>query len=89
MALPDIRLLQSVFYAPSQTPSRTVGFAKGSDPFVPPPPPDEAEVAAMFERLSQDTSVSRREALNRVAVTYAMSNKAVYAIIERLKISGK
>ena len=43
----------------------------------------------MFERVSQDPSVSRREALNRVAATYSLSNKAVYAIIERLKVSGK
>jgi 16S rRNA (cytidine1402-2'-O)-methyltransferase len=61
------------------------GGTKGSDPFV----PDETEVAALFARISQDSSVSRREALNQVAATYAMSNRAVYAIVERFKVSGK
>jgi 16S rRNA (cytidine1402-2'-O)-methyltransferase len=51
--------------------------------------PDEGEVAAMFEQLSQDPDVSRREALNRVAATYSLSNRAVYAIVERMKDSGK
>ena len=43
----------------------------------------------MFERVSQDSSVSRRQALNRVAAAFSLSNKAVYAIVERLKVSGK
>jgi 16S rRNA (cytidine1402-2'-O)-methyltransferase len=65
---------------------QTIGEGtKASDPFV----PDEAEVAAMFERISQDSSVNRRQALNRVAAAFSLSNKAVYAIVERLKVSGK
>jgi 16S rRNA (cytidine1402-2'-O)-methyltransferase len=65
---------------------QTMGeVTKGSDPFV----PDEADVAAMFERVSQDLSVSRRQALNRVAAAFSISNKAVYAIVERWKVSGK
>ena len=51
--------------------------------------PDEREVAAMFEQISQDPDVSRREALNRVAASFSLSNRAVYAIVERLKDSGK
>jgi 16S rRNA (cytidine1402-2'-O)-methyltransferase len=50
---------------------------------------NEKEIAAMFEQVSQDPDVSRREALNRVAASFSLSNKAVYAIIERMKDSGK
>ena len=53
------------------------------------PAPDEGEVAAMFELVSQDPDVSRREALNRVAASFSLSNKVVYAIVERMKDSGK
>ena len=52
-------------------------------------PLNEGEVAAMFDRISQEPEVSRREALNRVAASFSISNKAVYAIVERLKDSGK
>ncbi len=50
---------------------------------------NEEEIAAMFEQVSQDPDVSRREALNRVAASFSLSNKAVYAIVERMKDSGK
>ncbi len=50
---------------------------------------NEKEIAAMFEQVSQDPDVSRREALNRVAASFSLSNKAVYAIVERMKDSGK
>ena len=52
-------------------------------------PDERGEVAAMFEQVSQDPDVSRREALNRVAASFSLSNKAVYAIVERMKDSGK
>ena len=50
---------------------------------------DDGEVAAMFDKISQEPGVSRREALNQVAASFSISNKAVYAIVERLKDSGK
>jgi 16S rRNA (cytidine1402-2'-O)-methyltransferase len=50
---------------------------------------DEGKVAEMFDSVSQEPEVSRREALNRVAASFSISNKAVYAIVERLKDSGK
>ncbi len=47
------------------------------------------EVAALFEQVSREADLSRREALNRVAATFSISNRAVYAIVERMKVSGK
>ena len=52
-------------------------------------PPSDEEVAALFSQVSRDPDLSRREALNRVAATFSLPNKAVYAIVERLKVSGK
>ena len=52
-------------------------------------PPNDEEVAALFSRVSQDPDLSRREALNRVAAAFSLPNKAVYAIVERMKVSGK
>ena len=53
------------------------------------PPPSDEDVAALFAEVSRDPDVSRREALNRVAAAFSLSNKAVYAIVERSKVSGK
>ena len=52
-------------------------------------PPSDGEVAAMFELVRSAPDVSRRDAINQVATTFALSNKAVYAIVERTKVSGK
>ena len=52
-------------------------------------PPSDQEVAALFQSLSSAPDISRRDAINRVAGTFSLSNKAVYAIVERLKVSGK
>ena len=46
-------------------------------------------VAALFENVSRTPDVSRRDAINQVATTFALSSKAVYAIVERMKVSGK
>lgn len=61
--------------------------APASEPL--PIPAQDDEVAALFAEMSQVPGVNRREALNRVAAAFALSNKAVYAIVERLKVSGK
>ena len=53
------------------------------------PPPKDEDVAALFGEVTRDPDVSRREAINRVAAAFSLSNKAVYAIVERLKVSGK
>jgi len=53
------------------------------------PPPSDGEVAALFENVSRTPDVSRRDAINQVATTFALSSKAVYAIVERMKVSGK
>ena len=52
-------------------------------------PPNDEEVAALFSQVTRDPDLSRREALNRVAAAFSISNKAVYAIVERMKVSGK
>jgi len=52
-------------------------------------PPSDEEVAALFEDVSSAQDVTRRDAINRVAATFSLSNKAVYAIVERMKVSGK
>ncbi len=49
----------------------------------------DEDVAGLFEKISQEPGVARRDALNRVADTFSLSNKAVYAIVERVKSSGK
>jgi 16S rRNA (cytidine1402-2'-O)-methyltransferase len=51
--------------------------------------PSDEEVAALFENLSGTLGVSRRDAINGVATAFSLSNKAVYAIVERTKVSGK
>ena len=50
-----------------------------------PAPPSDAEVAALFEKVTADPQVKRREAINRVAEACSLSSKAVYAIVERMK----
>ena len=51
--------------------------------------PSEEDVARMFDKVRQDPGVSRREALNQVAEAFSIPSKAVYAIVERAKVSGK
>ena len=51
--------------------------------------PSDQEVAALFQDVSSAPDVNRRDAINRVAATFSLSNKAVYAIVERMKVSGK
>ena len=52
-------------------------------------PPPKTRTGRVVWRVSRDPDVSRREAINRVAAAFSLSNKAVYAIVERLKVSGK
>lgn len=59
----------------------------GSEPTVAAPTDDE--VAELFEKVRQEAGISRREALNHVADAFSMPSKAVYAIVERMKVSGK
>jgi 16S rRNA (cytidine1402-2'-O)-methyltransferase len=66
-----------------------VSDQKSAAPAEPLAPPDESEIAAMFEQISQEPDVSRRDALNRVAASFSLSNKAVYSIVERVRGSGK
>lgn len=51
--------------------------------------PSDADVAALFDQVRQDPDISRRDALNKVAEAFSLSNKAVYAIVERAKMSVK
>jgi 16S rRNA (cytidine1402-2'-O)-methyltransferase len=51
--------------------------------------PNDEEVAALFGQVTREQGLGRREALNRVAAAFSLSNKAVYAIVERMKVCGK
>jgi 16S rRNA (cytidine1402-2'-O)-methyltransferase len=58
----------------------------GSDPLR---LPTDDEVVALFESVRGNQGFKRRDAINHVAGAYALSSKAVYSIIERMKVSGK
>jgi 16S rRNA (cytidine1402-2'-O)-methyltransferase len=47
--------------------------------------PDEAEIQAMFGYLTDNTGLSRREAISTIARKYAMSSREVYKTIESSK----
>ena len=51
--------------------------------------PTDDEVVALFESVRGNQGFKRRDAINHVAGAYALSSKAVYSIIERMKVSGK
>jgi 16S rRNA (cytidine1402-2'-O)-methyltransferase len=50
--------------------------------------PEDDEIYAIFGRLTENTAVSRREAVKQVAKSLGLAPKYVYAAIERVKNIG-